>query len=185
MPTLVPLRSFAHVVSYRTAEHRSQGPPSNNGQFDARGYTSPPQGYQGVQAPPPLQTQTSSRDFDDSKRANYTPQQAYYLTNDNAWAPLSQRYSGVQASDAMSGQQRGYPDDDSPQMLMPPPYANQQQKGFVFPRDRGYENQGRSPSPLPALAGKAMDYAMNAVGSKAGKNGEGKGSDMLAGLFSK
>jgi hypothetical protein len=68
---------------------------------------------------------------------------------------------------------------------MPPPYANQRQRGFVFPQDQGYENQGRSPSSLPALAGKAMDYAMSVTGGKSSKTGGGQGSDMLAGLFSK
>jgi hypothetical protein len=138
--------------------------------------------------------QISSRDFDDSKRASYPPQppQAYHLTNDHASAPLPQRYSVIHNNDPMSGSQRGYPDEafDGRQTLMPPQYVNQQQMGFMAPQDRSYgnqdyENQGRSPSPLPALAGKAMDYAMNKAGGTSGKSGSGKGSDILAGLFSK
>jgi hypothetical protein len=151
-----------------------------------------PQDCQGSQALPPVQPQISSRDFDDSKRASYPPPQAYYLTNDNASAPLPQRYSVIHNNDAMSGSQRGYPDEafDGRRTLMPPQYVNQQQMDFMAPQDRSYENQdyenqGRSPSPLPALAGKAMDYAMNKAGGTSGKSGSGKGSDILAGLFSK
>jgi hypothetical protein len=132
-----------------------------------------------------LQPQDSSRDVDDDKRDGYPRQQAYYPPNENAWT-LPQGYSLVKNNGATVGQQRGYSDEaiDGPNTLMPPAYANQQQRGFVFPQDQGYENQGRSPSPLPALAGKVMDYAMSAKGGKSGKNGGGKGSDMLAGLFS-
>jgi hypothetical protein len=118
-----------------------------------------------------LQPQDSSRDVDDDKRDGYPRQQAYYPPNENAWT-LPQGYSLVKNNGATVGQQRGYSDEaiDGPNTLMPP--------------DQGYENQGRSPSPLPALAGKVMDYAMSAKGGKSGKNGGGKGSDMLAGLFS-
>jgi hypothetical protein len=193
-----PILSFVHQraspysICYRTAGIHSQGHPSNNGKHDARGYMGAPQDCQGSQALPPVQPQISSRDFDDSKRASYPPPQAYYLTNDNASAPLPQRYSVIHNNDAMSGSQRGYPDEafDGRRTLMPPQYVNQQQMDFMAPQDRSYENQdyenqGRSPSPLPALAGKAMDYAMNKAGGTSGKSGSGKGSDILAGLFSK
>ena len=151
----------------------------------------PPQSYQDSRSRSPpqqqQQAQVSSREVDFEP-----PQQGYYLSNDNAWTQLPAGYSLVRNSDAKPTPQRGYASDDAldaPQTLMPPPYPNQQQRQMDFgsPRDQSYEYQGeRTPSPLPALAGKAMDYAMNNMGGKSGKsNSGGKGSELLSGLFAK
>jgi hypothetical protein len=131
----VPQRTAANRTLCRTAERRSQRTPSNDSQYDDRGYIYPPQSHQGSQEPPPFQ-QGSSRNADDQNQEDVRPQQAYFLSNDNAWTPLPQGYPIGKANDAGPGPQRGYPDGtlDGPYTLMPPTYANQQKRGFVFPQ---------------------------------------------------
>ena len=189
------------------AASNNQYAARSNDQQDARTFRFPSDSQQDPQSRQ-AQPQYQSRDMYNDSRNEYPPQQPYYLANDNAYGPLPHGYLENSSS------QRAYPWEVPTREYMPasPPYAPRQQMGFVEHEDQAYDQpQRRSPrqpvgyvvpedrdydqpqqrsggTPLPAFAQQALSMAMAAgAQGKRGKKGDGnaKGAELLAGLFSK
>ncbi len=183
------------MILFRTAERRydsrpQQAPSSNqyearsNDQQEARSFRFPSDSQQAPQNRPQYQ----SREVYDDAGYEYPPQQPYYLANDHAWTPLPRGYlePGPRASSPQA-----YPWEAPAREYMPasPPRTSRQQMGFVVPEDHDYDQrqQRSGGSQLSGFAQQALTMAMAGAQGKSGKKGDGmgKGSELLAGLFSK